>query len=500
MAMEHNNQSIICPVCSCANPAKAKFCLDCGSRLSGQTKSNSGVLQVQPFNPSEAFNAKYEIIEKIGEGGMSVVYKAIQKNIQKTIAIKILKESLLHDQESIQRFHEEARNAGALKHPNIIPIYDEGEIDNIHYIAMEYLYGVDFHDYIHQNGALDETRFKEIFIQLADALQYLENHKLTHRDVKSANIFITKEGKPVLMDFGIASQGMLKSSTLYETNFGTPEYMSPEQIKGNAIDSRSDLFSLGVVMYEALTGRLPFKGSVYSDTLNLILHAEPDMGLFRSLAISPKQEFIIQKLLKKNPAERFQHAAEVGVYLSKKYPNKGITLSLEKLLKPAIYFLSVMIVVTGLIVFKPWDLIKAPQKRGTIGTKAFDNPAPVITTPKTETSSNGPSGGLGIEDNHTKEKTVINTDEKGPEYEIPSVNESPQKKTKEEKSSDLKRNAEEADELVRKGQRALYEENKPQEALKFANDAIEKNPNSQNAKEFKGEVEKKLNEQEGDGK
>lgn len=495
MAMEHNNQSIICPVCSCANPAKAKFCLDCGSRLSGQTKSNSGVLQVQPFNHSEAFNAKYEIIEKIGEGGMSVVYKAIQKNIQKTIAIKILKESLLHDQDSIQRFHEEARNAGALKHPNIIPIYDEGEIDNIHYIAMEYLYGVDFHDYIHQNGTLDENRFKEIFIQLADALQYLENHKLTHRDVKSANIFITKEGKPVLMDFGIASQGMLTSSTLYETNYGTPEYMSPEQIKGNAIDSRSDLFSLGVVMYEALTGKLPFKGAIYSDTLNLILNEEPDMGLFHSLGISPKLEFIIQKLLKKEPADRFQHASEVTTYLLKRsLPVRSPIIS-EKFLKVSIYLLSVLIAVSGIIIFKPWLLIinsSPSEKSKNISTNNNQQDKGETNTGKSSTIKT---------DDFIKEENPSSINhgisfENVPQLEAPSDGNDKPNDTKKNRSGSLSDRDARASTNVEKAKKALYEENNPNKAIESANKALEIDPESQIAKEIIKAAEEKKQEGE----
>jgi serine/threonine protein kinase len=496
--MEHNNSFIICTLCSCSNPAKAKFCLDCGALLAGDTKSKSGGMNDEAFNHSEAFRTKYEILEKIGEGGMSVVYKAVQKNIQKTIAIKILKKTLLHDEDSIKRFHEEARNAGALKHPNIISIFDEGEIDNIHYIAMEYLYGVDFQDYVHQNGTLDESRFKEIFIQLADALQYLENHKLTHRDVKSSNIFITKEGKPILMDFGIASQGVLTSSSLYETNYGTPEYMSPEQINGIAIDSRSDLFSLGVVMYEALTGKLPFKGAVYSDTLNLILHAEPDMGLIRSSGQSPKLESLIQKLLKKDPTERFQHASEVAVYLSKKYSKEGITLPAEKLLKPAIYFLTGLIVVTGMIVFKPWDYFNVSPPKEKTGTKAPQNTPSVNTEIRTEKSPLKVNDDIIDEVNPPIVKPDISFEKVPNIIEIPSVRKNPPTTSKKRSSSGLSNRAEKASEFVDEAKNALYQENDASKALRSAEEALKNDPESQIAKDLKEAAEEKLKKQEGD--
>lgn len=382
MANDQESSFVNCSFCSHTNSAKAKFCSYCGGTLAvHQSSKEISNGKKEDFLFSEAFCAKFEIIEKIGEGGMSIVYKATQKNIQKTIAIKILKTSLLHDKEAIRRFHEEARNAGSMKHPNIISIYDEGEIDNIHFIAMEYLYGADFHTYIYQNGPFNENQFKEIFIQLADAVQYLENHNLTHRDVKSSNIFITKEGKPVLMDFGIASQGILMQTSLYETNYGTPEYMSPEQINGSSVDSRSDLFSLGVVMYEALTGELPFKGAVYADTLNMILHDEPNLNFIRDRGISFQLEYLIQKLLQKDPLERFQHASDIAAHLSAKSfksPKNIIKITtIDKLLKGAVYFLAAFIFIIAIVALKPWDLYKSGSNSNDKTTPSTVKPHPV---------------------------------------------------------------------------------------------------------------------------
>ena len=360
MARQEINSQTLCPHCNQANLPDARFCSYCGAQLSGGEIEIMGEYEPAFVAHAEKFKQKYQIQKKIGEGGMSTVYKAIQLNIQKIIAIKVLKPNFIENTAAIKQFHEEARNAGALIHPNIITIYDEGEIDGIHYIAMEYLDGDDFHSYIYKNGPVPEDQAKIIFIKLADALQHLEKNNLIHKDVKSANIFITRTGEPVLMDFGIATDSFSQSTDLYETNFGTPEYMSPEQITGVNSDPRSDLFSLGIVMYEALSGRLPFKGTTYTETLNLIQSGEPNRDILKEMGISSLTEEVILKLMQKNPDDRFQHAQEVINALTQKV--KPSFMFKQKVLMTGVYSLAGIIFISLIAISHPWTYFEKSEK------------------------------------------------------------------------------------------------------------------------------------------
>lgn len=224
----------------------------------------------------KALGDKYEILSVIGKGGMATVYKAIQNSLNRPVALKIIHSNLVHDKEFIDRFLREAQVCGQLNHPNIVTVYDFGSVGSVHYMSMEFLEGVTLRDKVKSSGTLNESETIRYINPIAQALGYIHQIGFVHRDVKSSNIFITKEGRPVLMDFGIVYSKRIESLSQYGSVIGTPEYMSPEQASGKLkVDGRSDIYSLGVIMFECLTGRLPFKSDNHLTTLHQILHDYP---------------------------------------------------------------------------------------------------------------------------------------------------------------------------------------------------------------------------------
>jgi serine/threonine protein kinase len=224
----------------------------------------------------QALGDKYEILSVIGRGGMATVYKAIQNSLNRPVALKVIHSNLVHDKEFIDRFLREAQVCGQLNHPSIVTVYDFGSAGSVHYMSMEYLEGVTLRERVKSSGTLDESETIRYITPIAQALAYIHQKGFVHRDVKSSNIFITREGRPVLMDFGIVYSKGIESLSQYGSLLGTPEYMSPEQAEGKLkVDGRSDLYSLGVIMFECLTGRLPFKSDNHLATLHQILHQNP---------------------------------------------------------------------------------------------------------------------------------------------------------------------------------------------------------------------------------
>jgi len=243
-------QKVNCPYCKKPNANGASFCSSCGKGLESvyTSQGSAGITKL-----AQALSSKYEIVAQIGQGGMAKVYKAIHKRLDRVVALKVIHASLLHDEESLGRFRLEARASASLLHPNIVMVYDEGEADDIVYLALEYLKGEDLNQILKRNKVLPFQKVVDYISPIAKALGYVHNQKLVHRDIKSSNIFIAEKERPVLTDFGIASvRENLESLTLPGTIIGTPEFMSPEQASDGVIDGRSDLYGLGVVMYHCL--------------------------------------------------------------------------------------------------------------------------------------------------------------------------------------------------------------------------------------------------------
>ena len=254
----------------------------------------------------------YQIVEELGRGGMAIVYKAFQPSLGRYVALKVLPEYFQHDPEFIARFQREARAAAQLNHPNIVVIYDVGEQAGIHYIAMEYLEGGSLRERI-ASGPLTAERAASVVEQVGSALDYAHRRGLVHRDVKPANILFTADDRPKVTDFGIARASDSTRLTRTGVLIGTPEYMSPEQAQGSQIDHRSDLYALGAILYEMLTGRVPFKADTPHATLYAVIYQPPPPPRQIRPDLSPAVEAVLLKGLAKRPEDRYQTGADLAV-------------------------------------------------------------------------------------------------------------------------------------------------------------------------------------------
>ena len=268
----------------------------------------------------------YEIIKILGSGGMGEVYLARDTRLNRQVAIKILSASLTASPETLARFRKEAGLAAVLNHPNICTIYETGEVDGRTYICMEYVEGKTLRDRIVEEP-IPLSDVLDIAIQIADALEEARTKNIIHRDIKSLNILLTSRGRVKVLDFGLAKQlqasgisdwsGAATQSSLSQSGDvrGTPAYMSPEQALGKTVDHRSDIFSFGVVLYEMLTGRIPFTGSSTTEVVDAILHKSPVPVTRYNDGVSPELILVLNKMLEKDPDMRYQSVHEVWVDL-----------------------------------------------------------------------------------------------------------------------------------------------------------------------------------------
>ncbi|MFC2163534.1 protein kinase [Acidobacteriota bacterium] len=258
---------------------------------------------------------KYTILEELGKGAMGVVYKALDPDINRQVAIKLIRIDRISEggdiEDMARRFIREAQSAGKLEHPNIITIYEVGRENNQTYIVMQYVEGDSLKEIISSSQKLSLQEVVKMTTSLCSALDYAHKHRIVHRDIKPANILINKAGQPFLVDFGVARVDM---STLTQsgTIVGTPSYMAPEQVAGKTVDSRADIFSLGVIIYELLTGMRPFYGDHITTIVYKIMNEEPPSLREAKKDLPVGFEHVLKKALSKDPQTRYQTCGELA--------------------------------------------------------------------------------------------------------------------------------------------------------------------------------------------
>ncbi len=269
--------------------------------------------------PGMLISDRYEIIEKVGSGGMADVYKAKCHRLNRFVAIKILKAEYSEDRNFVEKFRGEAQSAAGLSHPNIVNVYDVGDDDGLHYIVMELVEGITLKSFIERKGRLDVKEVLGISIQIAQGMEAAHANHIVHRDIKPQNIIISREGKVKVTDFGIAKAAT--SNTITSNAMGSVHYISPEQARGGYSDDKSDIYSLGITMYEMLSGRVPFSGE---NTISVaLLHIQGEAIPLRELdpSIPISIDKIVQKCMQKKPERRYLNVTELIKDLRKAITN-----------------------------------------------------------------------------------------------------------------------------------------------------------------------------------
>jgi serine/threonine protein kinase/Tfp pilus assembly protein PilF/predicted negative regulator of RcsB-dependent stress response len=310
-----------CPKCGSEIPHDGHACPECGltipqtdfTQISDKTVTGDpfGAAGEQALSEGSILGGRYEILAVIGKGGMGWVYKARDREIDRIVALKVIREDLARDENIIKRFRDEIILARKVTHKNVLRIYDIAEAEGRKFISMPYIEGRDLKDVITEEGALDIERALEISRQVLEALKSAHEAGVIHRDLKPQNIMIDKEGSVCVADFGIAKSADTGGLTVTGQIVGTPEYMSPEQAEGKDVDFRSDIYSFGLILYEMLTGRVPFKADSIISTLMLRLREKPQAPSKDNSAVPPWLDRLVMRTLEKEVEERYASADEV---------------------------------------------------------------------------------------------------------------------------------------------------------------------------------------------
>jgi len=317
--------AVRCPKCHSENTDSVKFCGECGTQLIRGHEPDSpefGIVSpgsitetlqapVQELTTGSTFAGRYQIIEELGKGGMGKVYRALDKRLKEEVALKLVKPEIASDRETIERFSNELKLARRISHRNVGRMYELMEAEGTYFITMEYVPGQDLRRLIRQTGQLTTGKAISIARQVCEGLSEAHGLSIVHRDLKPGNILIDRDGNAKIMDFGIARSISAKGITGAGVMIGTPEYMSPEQVEGKEADQRSDIYSLGIILYEMVTGRVPFEGDT---PLAIALKHKTEVPRDPKLVNTQVPEDlsrVILRCLEKEKEKRYQTAAEV---------------------------------------------------------------------------------------------------------------------------------------------------------------------------------------------
>jgi len=311
---------MICPACRAENDASADACFTCGRALGALTHGS-------------VIANRYEILRPLGKGGMGMVYKAHDRMLEETVAIKVLRTEFARTEEMAKRFRHEIKLARKVSHRNVCRIHEYGEDGPLRYISMEYLEGNDLKQELRDRGSLGAHEAFDVVIQVAEGLQAIHDVGIIHRDLKTPNLMRDARGVVRLMDFGIAKEGNDTGGALTSTGqvMGTPEYMSPEQCRGEKIDFRSDIYALGIVNYEIFTGQVPFRGDTPVATIFKHIQDPVPMDGGPAARIPTAAIPILLRALSKDRTGRFDTAFEMATALRHaraETPGTGVTLPL----------------------------------------------------------------------------------------------------------------------------------------------------------------------------
>jgi serine/threonine protein kinase/Tfp pilus assembly protein PilF len=386
-----------CPECQADNPETQRFCGECGTQIIA-SEDDSVSLTKTLETPSEelttgsTFADRYQIIEELGRGGMGRVYKVMDTKVKEKVALKLLKPEIASDKKTIERFSNELKFARKIRHKNVCQMFDLNEEKGIHYITMEYVPGEDLRSMIRMSGQLSVGTAVNIAKQICEGLTEAHKIGVVHRDLKPQNVMIDRDGIARVMDFGIARSIKGKGITGAGVMVGTPEYMSPEQVEGKDIDERSDIYSLGVILYEMTTGKVPFEGDTpFTIGVKHKSEAPKDPRELNS-HIPEDLSHLILKCMEKEKDNRYQSAGEVRAELEliekgiptteRKVPprkpitSKEITVSfnLRKLFIPAIVLVTAVIALIVIFQILPYrEPAAAPKVENSIAVISFEN-------------------------------------------------------------------------------------------------------------------------------
>src|SRR5688572_2869561 len=288
-----------CPHCQAENDPSADTCFTCGKSLSA-------------IQQGTVIAGRYEVHKLLGRGGMGMIYKAHDRVVDEVVALKTLRPHIALEADMVRRFRAEIKMARKIRHRNVCAIHDYGEDRGLLYISMEYVEGVDLKQVLKQSGALPPERGYEVAIQIAEGLQAVHDAGIIHRDLKTPNIMSDGAGMARLMDFGVAKRVGEGAATVTGQIIGTPEYMSPEQAQGHKVDTRSDIYALGIVLYEIFTGQVPFRGETPISTILKHLNDPPPLEGPQASGIPASLKPVLRRCLAKDPADRYATARDVG--------------------------------------------------------------------------------------------------------------------------------------------------------------------------------------------